>query len=90
MKIIAFSTFANLFLEHELSVTSLGSRANLCVNDRVLKLKASEEINNACKRLKENNAKKLEEGKTSDCCSYYSQPQIESLSNEILVRLLFL
>lgn len=76
-------------------VVTVGSRANLCVNDSVLALKQGSLINDRCNELREGKSKgekkaKDEKGQTktlakpSCSCEYFKQDAIEDLADHIL------
>ncbi|XP_057773049.1 uncharacterized protein LOC130992440 [Salvia miltiorrhiza] len=80
----------------ELKVVCLGSRKNLCINEEVLKLGASNRINEKCLALQKNKKdeaskmKKLGSGKRIRCnksssgCPMLRRRKIEEFANEII------
>uniref|UniRef100_A0A914BXS2 Helicase ATP-binding domain-containing protein n=2 Tax=Acrobeloides nanus TaxID=290746 RepID=A0A914BXS2_9BILA len=78
-------------------VVTVGSRANLCVNDAVLALKQGNLINDRCnelrdsknpnigaKKLKDQNGEKVPKSTKSCHCEYFKSDAIEDLADQIL------
>lgn len=69
--------FADINQGLSIKVASLASRANLCVNPEVLKLKDSSAINERCMEMQK-------ETKPENRCSYIKAKQVDKLKDQIL------
>ena len=69
--------FANIDLGPPIKVTSLASRANLCINTEVLKLKDPSAINERCMELQK-------ESKSNARCPHIKAKELDLLKDDIL------
>ncbi|KAJ8373528.1 hypothetical protein SKAU_G00041080 [Synaphobranchus kaupii] len=80
----------------DVSLVTLGSRQNLCINEEVLRLGSAQLINERCLEMLKNKHEKREKpvdeepkrrrGVAKAVCPFYRQEALQSLRDEILVK----